>query len=133
MKLLLDEPGSEEAEAIWSAADRRLSSRLLYVETRAALGVARRERRIRPRDVEAVAGRLVDYWAAVDPVEVHEALVERAGELADALELRGYDAVHLASAEAVADDETWFVGADARLLAAAQAQGLSTLTLADAG
>jgi hypothetical protein len=131
VKLLLEEPGSTEAEATWDAADRRLSTRLLYVEARAALGTAIRDRRVRPRDTRPLRRRLDDYWTAVDPIEVDEQVVARAGDLADEHALRGYDAVHLASAEAVSDDDTWFVAADTRLVAAAQGQGLATLLLAE--
>ena len=57
------------------------------------------------------------------------ALARRAGDLAEQHGLRGYDAVHLASAEAVADPDTVFVAADARLLDAAGALGVMAAPL----
>ena len=125
------EVGSAEAAATWDAADRRLSTRLLYVEARAALRVAVRERRFLARELDEVRAQLELLWDGVDPIEVDHAVVSRAGELADEHALRAYDAIHLASAEAVADDETWFVAADRALLEAAQNHGLATLTLVE--
>jgi len=125
------EIGSAEAAATWDAADRRLSTRLLYVEARAALRVAVREQRVLARELDKVRARLELLWDAVDPIEVDDAVVSRAGDLADEHALRGYDAVHLASAEAVADDETWFVAADRTLVEAAENHGLATLTLVE--
>jgi len=131
VKLFVDEPGSAHAAATWDAADRRLSTRILYAEARAALAAATRARRIEPTGLVDVRAQLEFFWARLDPVEPRAHIVAHAGDLAEAHALRAYDAIHLASAEAVANEETWFVAADDRLLAAAQAQGLTTVTLAE--
>jgi uncharacterized protein len=55
--------------------------------------------------------------------------LHRAGDLAEAHALRGYDAIHLASAEAVANDETVVVTADPQFRAAADRIGLATANL----
>lgn len=58
-------------------------------------------------------------------IGIDEALARDAGALADDLGLRGYDAVHLATALALGDEAaliTW----DAELRAAAEAVGLAT-------
>jgi predicted nucleic acid-binding protein len=60
----------------------------------------------------------------MDTIVLTEGLAERAGELADAFALRGYDAVHLASAEAIADPDTLLVTADHDLASAAASLGL---------
>jgi predicted nucleic acid-binding protein len=66
-------------------------------------------------------------------VEVDRSLIESAGQLVGKHPLRAYDAVQLASAlrilPAFAQAKTialMFVSADDRLIAAAQAEGLST-------
>ncbi len=69
-------------------------------------------------------------WDAIEPMEIDEELVCSAGELAEDHRLRGYDAVHLASAVAVADAETVLVSADRDLLRAARACRLTTFPLA---
>lgn len=68
-------------------------------------------------------------WEAIDRVEPTIALLRRAGQLAEDHGLRAYDAVHLASVEAIADDETVLVAADGELLAAAHARGITTAPL----
>ena len=62
----------------------------------------------------------------VDIVELDRLLSQRAGELAELYDLRGYDAVHLASAERVVDPEVVVVAGDADLIRAGRALGLST-------
>ena len=46
LKLIIDEEGSERAMTIWSSAEVVASVNLLAVESRAALGAARRVRRL---------------------------------------------------------------------------------------
>jgi predicted nucleic acid-binding protein len=70
--------------------------------------------------------RLEAFVEALDLVGVTEQLARQAGTIAEAYVLRAYDAVHLASAVAVADDEFVLVAADGELLAAARAIGLVT-------
>ena len=58
---------------------------------------------------------------------LHERLL--AGDLAETHALRGYDAVHLASALAIADDRTVMVTTDRHLRTAARNVGLATAKL----
>lgn len=129
LKLVIEEPGSEQVAELWIAADSVVSSTLAYPEGRATLAMANRLGRIsttasrRARvEFEAVFGDLGLVVATTD-------LFRRAGDLAEAHALRGYDAVHLASAEAVADGETVLVTADQQLQTAATALGLATANL----
>jgi uncharacterized protein len=126
VKLLVSEAGTAEAATAWIDADRRVSSLLLYPEARAALGRARRIARIGPRQAALARRRLDRLWTAVDRVEPTEALARAAGELADRHALRAYDAVHLASVRAAADDDLVLVAADDALLTAARSLGLAT-------
>lgn len=61
----------------------------------------------------------------------NDALVRRAGALAEQHALRGFDAVHLAAAQRVADETTVLVAGDRELLVAAQALGLATTDTSD--
>jgi predicted nucleic acid-binding protein len=67
---------------------------------------------------------LARLWAEVDGLSLTEQLAVRAGELAEIYALRGYDAVHLASVEAIADEDTVLVTADHDLASAAASLGL---------
>jgi len=62
-------------------------------------------------------------------VELAPELAHRAGELAQEHGLRGYDAVHLASALTLADDGLVFVTGDGKLAAAAKAAGVAHSSL----
>lgn len=126
MKLVVPEQGSEGALAAWGAADRVLSSQLLYPEARSALGRAARSGRLGRDEVPAARALVERLWRDLDRLGLTESLARQAGELADERGLRGYDAVHLASALSVADPGTVVVAADGELLAAARALGLAT-------
>jgi uncharacterized protein len=73
--------------------------------------------------------RLEAFVEALDLVGVTEQLARHAGAIAEAHVLRAYDAVHLASAVSVADDEFVLVAADRDLIAAASAIGLVTASV----
>jgi hypothetical protein len=123
--LIVDEPASARCERFWNDATQVVSSRLLHVEARAALAQAQRLGRL-TRPEQALAVESLDaITAEVAIVEVTEALVRTAGRLAEEQGLRGYDAVHLAAALAVADADTVFLSGDRELLAAAARAGLA--------
>ncbi len=98
VKLVIDEPGSRQSEAIWDNADALAASKLGYVAVRAALAAANRARRlVGVRHAQAVMA--VDaLWDQLSVLEVTDDLVVHAAELAERHRLRGYDAVHLGSA-----------------------------------
>jgi predicted nucleic acid-binding protein len=123
--LLIAEAGSERAASLWNDADRVVSVRLLYPETRAALAQAERLGRISARNLRATVEQLGTVLAEIDIVEVDEALAHRAGELAEAYQLRGYDAVHLAAAERLRDPSVVLVAGDAALLEAGTIAGIA--------
>jgi predicted nucleic acid-binding protein len=65
----------------------------------------------------------------IDLVEVDDALVRRAGELAEVRQLRGHDAVHLAAADRVHDPNVVLIAGDRALLDAATAEGMTVAEL----
>lgn len=129
MKLLIDEPGADEASAIWSQTRLAVSTRLLYPEARAALSGAARDRRFPQREMPAFRRKLEALASDVAYVEVTSELAARAGDLAEQHRLRGYDAVHLSSALQIDTAERIFVTSDGRLADAADALGLATARL----
>ena len=128
--LIIDEPSSEFAERFWDQATRVVSSRLLYPEARAAIARARRMNRITTTTSRLAVSALDELLAQVDIIELDLVLSRRAGELAELHDLRGYDAVHLASAERVADREVVVVAGDVDLGRAARVLGLATASTA---
>lgn len=131
VKLLVEEPGSELAVALWDGCDAAVSSRLTYPEVRAALAAARRNHDFEPDDFEQAEHSWEEFWAATRPVELTPAVERRAGELASDHALRGADAVHLASALALDDTELVVAVWDRRLHAGAVAAnlGVAPMTL----
>jgi predicted nucleic acid-binding protein len=126
VKLLVPEPGSFETAERWLRARRRVSSRLLYPEARAALARARRIGRLDASRHHAAIRRLEALWDAVYRIDLTGALAHRAGELADRHDLRAYDAVHLASVEHARDRDLVVASHDVDLLQAAQSMGFAT-------
>jgi len=123
--LVIAESGTRAAGDIWDSADRLVSVRLAHVEARAALAQAARLRRISPQHLRSSVRELGDLFAQVDLIEADEDLIHEAGDLAEAQELRAYDAVHLAGIRRVADDDLVVVAGDRALLTAAEALGIA--------
>jgi predicted nucleic acid-binding protein len=124
--LLVTEPGSAFCRQLWDSSDAVVSSRLLYVEAAAALAQALRLGRLRRQDHQTALRLLEQLWAEFDVVEIDSSVVDRAAELAFSAALRGYDAVHCAAAEQVADDDLVLASGDRALLAACARLGIAT-------
>jgi predicted nucleic acid-binding protein len=124
VKTLIRESGSATAERAWEAALWWHAGRAAHVETCAALAAARRQRRISAAEHVAAKDALAFVWPKVRVVELSAAVMNLASDLAEREGLRGYDAIHLASALRVADV---IVSADVELLAAAQRSGLQVI------
>jgi predicted nucleic acid-binding protein len=129
MPLLIAEAGSARAASLWDGADRVVSVRLVYPETRAALAQAERLGRLTARHLRVAVTEFDAFFEEMDLVEVDDALARRAGELAEARQLRGYDAVHLAAADRVRDPNVVVIASDGALLEAAAAEGLAVAEL----
>ena len=98
---MLIEDGSDLVAELWSTEHRAVSSILTYAEGRAALAAARRAGRLTAGAARRVKDDFEAAYSELLLVAVDEALARHAGRLADDLALRGYDAVHLASALAL--------------------------------
>jgi uncharacterized protein len=125
VKLYLAEEGSDQAMALFDAAEVAIVNALAFVEVRAALAAAVRAGRLHP-DAFATAKEdlqtLRETFAVIDPGGVLDA----AADAAERYALRAYDALHLASAIAVAASDLVFISWDADLSTAAARAGLAT-------
>lgn len=126
MALLVVEPTSVACQRFWDDADSVISCRLLYVEAAAALAQAQRIGRLTARTHATGLRRLDDLFEQVDVIEIDDTLSRRAAVLAARLALRGYDAVHCASAEQLNDPDLVAAAGDAQLLDAWHRLGIST-------
>jgi predicted nucleic acid-binding protein len=82
------------------------SSQLIYPEARAAAALGHRTGRIDTNTLRSAVRAIDGLYAELRAIGVDDALARSAGELAELHGLRGYDAVHLASALAFGTDTT---------------------------
>ncbi len=124
--LLVEERSSAFCKRLWEDADAVVTTRLLYVEAAAALAQALRMTRLTTRNHHAALRTLDRLWVELDIVDVDREIVDRAAKLAHACALRGYDAVHCASAEQLDDADLVVASGDRKLLEACASLGLTT-------
>ncbi len=91
---------------LWGARLRAASSILCCPEGRAALAAAHRGRRLSVTGYGRAREEFESLQSELALVGIDGPLAREAGELAEEHELRGYDAVHLASALALGTDIT---------------------------
>ena len=125
VKLLVEEPGSDTAAALWDGCDAAVSSRLAYPEVCASLAAAGRNRHLDEHSLASCERQWEDLWAAMWPVEFTPSVERSAGRLAKRHGLRGGDAVHLASALEIGAADVIMAVWDRRLHAGAVAESLS--------
>ncbi|MBO0853379.1 MAG: type II toxin-antitoxin system VapC family toxin [Nocardia sp.] len=129
--LLIAEPGSQAAGKFWNLADAVVSSRVMYIESAAALAQACRLGRITDDQHAAGKHHLEALWQQLDVVDLDDSFVRYAGELAADHALRGYDAAHCAAAALVNDSDVVAASGDKRLLAAWKTIGVATFDVND--
>ena len=124
VKLCVPEAGSALVSRLWNRADVVVTSRLADVELRAALGAGARSGVI-DRAAHATA---LGTWDALGPalhlVEVSGDVSRRAASLVAGGAMRSNEAVHVASALAVAHDDTIVAAWDPHVATAARGAGL---------
>ncbi|SDI86345.1 hypothetical protein SAMN05444157_0532 [Frankineae bacterium MT45] len=124
--LIIQEPSTSACQQFWSDSDAVVTSRPTYVETAAELAHAKRLRRLTTAAHRAGLEALNTLWREMEIVEADDRLVRAAADIALTHGLRGYDAIHCASAQQLADDDLVTAAGDAGLLSAWMASGTST-------
>lgn len=124
-KLLLDEPGSDLADRVWDSSGQRVSSLLVLVETGSVIARIGRSMRLPPHSRRRLAEAWDERRRHIGTLEVSPDVVDLAVDLTHRHPLSGADAVHLASALVLDIDDVVLVTWDARLHAAALAEGLA--------
>lgn len=124
--LLLSEPSSEFCRYFWNQSDSVVTTRLLHVESAAALAQGLRMGRLSEPEHSRALGQLERMWQEFEVVEVDGIVTARAAVLAHQLALRGYDAVHCASAEQIDDHDLVVASGDQKLLKACAELGMAT-------
>jgi predicted nucleic acid-binding protein len=124
VKLFLEEPGAEDSRDLWDDADLVTVSLIAYPEARAALASAQKTRCISAAELGDAKRKLNRLWTQTQVIDIDEALALAAGDAAETFGLRGYDAVHLATAVTLQDESLLVATWDEDLREACLAAGL---------
>ena len=127
VKLYVEEEGSEQVALLVESASYCTTSIVAYAEARAAFARRFREQAFTLGDYQQIKSALEKDWSRYVVLTLDFSLATQAGELAEKHALRGFDSIHLASAISLRDQvasPVVFFAWDARLLSAAQAEGL---------
>ena len=119
---MIVEHGSELVAELWATRYDAVSSVLSCPEGRAAIAAARRGGRLSARGYRQACEEFESLHGELLLVGIDEPLARHAGQLAEEFGLRGYDAVHLATALAAGGAIT-FVSWDRGLRRAAALSG----------
>lgn len=127
VKLYVEEAASADVEGLVGSAEVTGTSLIAYAEARAAFARRFRENAFSSKDHKRLRSRFESDWENFLSIQVTREIVRMAGDLAEKHGLRGFDAVHLASAvtlpEKLAAPVT-FSCYDARLQKASQREKL---------
>jgi uncharacterized protein len=127
IKLVVLEPNTDLAWGLVSA-DEVATSRITWAEARAALARRERDAPASAENWRQARSHLGDLWRRFKIIEVTQPVVVLAGDYAETFALRGFDAVHLASADMAkrASPGAWtFLSFDIRLNRGAKLLGLN--------
>jgi predicted nucleic acid-binding protein len=130
VKWFFDEPYMDFARSVRDEAGVAFTSLVSFPEVMSAFNRAWKEKRCSRADVEKVRKELIRIWPAFRWVKPAAALIDHSGELVFKHDLRGMDALHLASALLLKQEaegaEVFFSCFDQRLNHAAHKERLLT-------
>jgi predicted nucleic acid-binding protein len=133
VKKYVREKDSDAVVAALRVAEMVALSMVGYAEVMAALCRRQRENANALAALQAVRQQFRRDWRTFAKIEFTDSVNEQAESLLSKHPLRGFDAIHLASALVLARElgtsDLRFVCADTRLLDAARKEGLGTLPL----
>jgi len=98
VKLYIEEEDSDAVCRLVDVAGAAGTSLIAYAEARSAFARKFREKAVSPADYKRLISAFHRDWEDYIQVNVTHDLVRKAGELTEKHALRGFDAIHLASA-----------------------------------
>lgn len=129
LKRYFKEPYSDEIISRWKKATEIVTSSVTYAETMASFYRKKREADLSGKMIKKIVNSFRTDWKSFIRVEVTDDLNEYIDKAVGSHPLRGFDAIHLASALVVhrrLPENFLFACFDGRLNQAAQAEGLET-------
>jgi predicted nucleic acid-binding protein len=130
LKKYFQEVGSKDVISKWKEATGIVTSTVTYAEVMASINRKRREASENDELFKGVTNSFQEDWHTFIQVAVTSDLNESIDRILLSHPLRGFDAIHLASALIVRENvpgKFLFACFDRRLNTAAQAEGLNTL------
>jgi predicted nucleic acid-binding protein len=127
VKLYVQEEDSGDVAKLVSDAEAVATSIIAYAEAQAAFARKLREKGISDEDHKIIKNDLARDWENIFVIKLTDAVVRSAGDLAEKRSLRGFDALHLASAlelQKTVPLPVQFSSSDARLRESAKEEGL---------
>ena len=123
------EESSGDVIAIWQSAAQVVTSFVAYSETMACIYRKQREGGLLPDPTSVIVSRFRSDWESFIRVKVNADLCSHIDRVVEEYPLRGFDAIHLASALVIHERlprNFVFACFDERLLHAAASEGLET-------
>ncbi|MBV8357338.1 MAG: type II toxin-antitoxin system VapC family toxin [Deltaproteobacteria bacterium] len=130
IKHLIQEAGSQQVETLIIAELWLATSKVAYAEVHAALARRLREGALTHTAHQTISHSFDSDWRVYLRIDLVDPLLTLTRELVLRHPLRGFDAIHLASALRLQErtgEAVQFVASDERLLAAAKNEGLVTV------
>ena len=127
VKLYVQEADSREIAKLVSDSEAVATSIIAYAEARAAFARKLRERGISDEHHKKIKNDLNRDWENLFVIKLSDSVVRSAGDLAEKRSLRGFGALHLASAlvlQKAVSLPVQFSCSDARLCESAKKEGL---------
>ncbi len=126
VKIYIAEPGSERMREAVARDEPKAASVLAFAEIHATFARRRREELLLATEFEQIRLGFTDDWEKLTQMPVGAAVLRLVPVLCERHPLRGADAVHLASALLLKEEEleVIFACSDRHLLGAAAAEGL---------
>ena len=121
VKLYIAEPNHQHVRQGVTEADSVATSVVAYAEAKPAFARRLRENSITTEEHRQIVAALDSDWIEYERLIVTEAIAYSAGQIAEQHALRGYDAIHLASAVKLQEvtNDVHFLAFDTRLMEAA--------------
>jgi len=129
VKRYFREPYSDEVLSRWKSATQIVTSSVAYAETMASMYRKKREADLADTLIRNMADSIRREWESFIRVEANGELNGYIDRVVERYPLRGFDAIHLASAIVVHErlpEDFVFACFDKRLACAARSEGLET-------
>ena len=132
IKRFVTETGSETVTALLEKSGPVVIAKLAFAEVHAGLKRKHREGFLSGRDYTLSVRQFEADWESYIRVDLHDEILRLARDLIRKHPLRGFDAIHLASAlsvKRVTGEDLPFAAADTRLLRAAASEHLISINV----